>query len=279
MALVLMYITNEPEVAKIAQKYGVDRVWVDLEYKGKDIRQAGMSSVKNHHTVEDVKAIRKVITSSEVLVRINPWNAESIDEINSVINAGADSIMLPMWKTLNEVSLFVNSVGNRAKKVLLLETKEAVDCLEDVLQLSGIDEIHIGLNDLHLSYGLSFMFQLVSNGTVESIISKIKTKGIPYGFGGIARIGEGRIPAEMIVMEHYRMGSTRAILSRSFCDYSKISDKSELDNVFKENIHKLREFEKKISSVGDEEFSKNKTLLELAVAGIVDNSVIKKKGE
>mgnify|MGYP002235666245 CR=1 FL=1 len=35
--------------------------------------------------------------------------------------------------------------------MLLLETEEARLCLDDVLKLKGIDEIHIGLNDLHLS--------------------------------------------------------------------------------------------------------------------------------
>ena len=30
--------------------------------------------------------------------------------------------------------------------------------LDEVLRMGGFDEIHIGLNDLHLSYGMSFMF-------------------------------------------------------------------------------------------------------------------------
>ena len=29
-----MYITNEPEIAKIAEEAGVDRIWIDLETKG-----------------------------------------------------------------------------------------------------------------------------------------------------------------------------------------------------------------------------------------------------
>ena len=31
MALTLMYITNNPDVARIAQAYGVQRIWIDLE--------------------------------------------------------------------------------------------------------------------------------------------------------------------------------------------------------------------------------------------------------
>ena len=37
MALTLMYITNNPRVAEIAQEAGVNRVWVDMEYIGKKL--------------------------------------------------------------------------------------------------------------------------------------------------------------------------------------------------------------------------------------------------
>ena len=35
MALKLMYITNKPEIAQIAQDAGVDRILIDMEYIGK----------------------------------------------------------------------------------------------------------------------------------------------------------------------------------------------------------------------------------------------------
>mgnify|MGYP002112814770 CR=1 FL=1 len=63
MTLKLMYITNNPEVAEIAQNYGVDRIWIDMEYKGKDERQKGLDTVKNHHTVQDIRNVRPVINS------------------------------------------------------------------------------------------------------------------------------------------------------------------------------------------------------------------------
>lgn len=54
MALKLMYITNNPKVAKIAEEAGVDRIFVDMEYIGKAKRQGGMDTVQSHHTVEVV---------------------------------------------------------------------------------------------------------------------------------------------------------------------------------------------------------------------------------
>lgn len=266
-----MYITNNPDVASIAQKYGVDRIWVDMEYRGKDLRQKGLDSVKNHHTVQDVKNLRPVLKQSELLVRINPWeDGYSQQEINDVIEAGADMIMLPMWKSFHEVRNVLNAVDGRAKTTLLLETKGAVECLDEVLANGGFDEIHVGLNDLHLSYHLTFMFQLLTNGVVEELCRKFEKAGVPYGFGGIARIGEGAVPAEKIIVEHYRLGSTRAILSRAFCDCSKITDIREIEETFKVNMKKLRSFEDSIAKMSDEDFERNQSDLKQAVQSVVD---------
>lgn len=271
--LKLMYITNNPDVALIAEKYGVDRVWIDLETLGKEERQKGINTVKSNHTVDDIKKISPLLTKSEMLVRVNPWNVDSKKEINEVVEAGAQLIMLPMWKTVEEVRNFITTVNCRAKTVLLLETKEAVDCLDDVLKIDGIDEIHIGLNDLHLSYGLTFMFELVSNGVVENLCNKIKKAGISYGFGGIAKLGYGDLPAENVIIEHYRLGSTRAILSRSFCDTNVITDLNEIEKTFKKNMKLLRDFEKKVEKTNKEEFNKNT----IEVKKIVNSIVYKKR--
>lgn len=269
MALELMYITNSPAVALIAEKNGVDRIWIDLETLGKEERQKNMNSVKSHHTLQDVEVISNMLTKSECMVRINPWNENSIDEIEKVIAAGANRIMLPMWKTVEEADIFLKTVNRRIKTTLLLETKEAAESLDDVLRLPLVDEIHIGLNDLHLSYGLTFMFELLANGTVEQLCVKMKNAGIKYGFGGVARIGEGMLPAERVIMEHYRLGSTRAILSRSFCNTEEITDISVIEKVFAENVRILREYEKTMPSKNTSEYMDNRSKIVEAVTGIV----------
>lgn len=267
MSLVLMYITNNVDVALIAEKYGVDRIWIDLETLGKEERQKGMNTVKSKHCVADIKKIKPVLKKAEVMVRINPWNKNSKEEVNQVIAAGADIIMLPMWENSVQVREFIQTVHGRAKTNLLLETKKAVNCLDGVLGIEGIDEIHIGLNDLHLSYGLTFMFELLSNGIVEKLCDKIREAGLPYGFGGLARLGCGDLPAEKIIMEHYRLKSTRAILSRSFCNTELITDLGEIEEVFRENMKELRNYEKKISEISD--FSINQLEVKKAVEKIV----------
>lgn len=269
MSFCLMYITNNPQIALIAEQNGVDRIWIDLETIGKEERQKGLNSVKSNHSISDIAKIKPLLSISEILVRVNPWNENSENEINSVIAAGADIIMLPMWKSVSEVECFLSVVNNRAKTTLLLETKEAVECVEEVLKLD-FDEIHIGLNDLHLAYGMTFMFELLVNGTVEILCNKFKAKGIPYGFGGIAKIGEGLLPAEKIIFEHYRLGSTRAILSRTFCDTGQIQDIEEIRNIFELNMKNLRKFEKYAEHQNEMTLLKNQAEVLVGVEAIVE---------
>lgn len=275
MSIKLMYITNNPEVATIAETCGVDSIWVDLEALGKEERQRSMNTVKSCHTIEDVRVISKVLKKSEMLVRINSWNPNSEEEIEKVIAAGAQRIMLPMWKTPEEVGRFLKQVNRRVNTTLLLETKEAVECIDEILKNPLIDEIHIGLNDLHLSYGLSFMFEPLANGCVDELCKKMKKAGISYGFGGVARLGGGAIPAEMIIKEHYRLGSTRAILSRSFCNTDEVKDIQQIDCIFKTELNKLRTFEQSLGGYTQEMFEDNRRAIKAAIEKAA--SGIKKK--
>jgi len=250
MPLKLMYITNDPMVAEIAENAGVDRVFVDMEYIGKAQRQGGMDTVQSHHTVEDIKRLRQVVSKSELLVRINPIHeasdkyTSSEEEIDSVIAAGADIVMLPFFKTPEEVKRFLRAVDGRAKTMALLETPEAAACVDDILSIDGLDEIFVGLNDLSLGYGKKFMFEVLADGTVEKLCCKFKQAGIPYGFGGVAMPGKGLLPAERIIREHYRLGSGCVILSRSFCNTAVVTNLAEIRRIFESGISLIREEEK-----------------------------------
>ena len=59
MALKLMYITNNPKIAQIADENGVDRVFIDLETIGKSERQGGMDTVQSKHTLDDIKKVKE----------------------------------------------------------------------------------------------------------------------------------------------------------------------------------------------------------------------------
>ena len=270
MSLQMMYITNNPQIARIAEKYSVDRIWVDLEQIGKKERQGGMNTVQSTHTIQDVQVIRNSIEGRASLqVRVNPIYDGSKSEIDKVIEYGADIIMLPFFSTAKEVEKFIDMVDNRARTCLLLETVGAEKNLDEILEIPGIDEIHIGLNDLHLQYHMDFMFELLSNGKVEEICNKIKNKGIPYGFGGIAKLDEGMLPARHIIAEHYRLGSGMAILSRSFYDSWIADDMEEVERTFKYGLGEIREYEKRLEKESDAFFEHNRKVVQEEVESIL----------
>lgn len=273
--LKLMYITNRPEIAKIVESAGVDWIFVDMEFLGKDLRQAGLNTVKNHHTISDIANIKRSVTKAKILVRINPIHEamedyfSSKEEIEASIRAGADILMLPYFKTIDEVKKFLGYVNGQTKTCLLVETPEAALLLDEILELDGIDMIHLGLNDLHLALGMKFMFELLADGTVDQLAKKIKSKGIPFGFGGIATLDGGALPGAAVLKEHYRLGSSMVIVSRSFCNIDKINDLEEIRRIFNTGIASIRHLEKE-AEAAKTYFSNNRNFVVQSVHGIIE---------
>ncbi len=274
MSLKLMYITNRTDIAKIAEDAGVDRIFVDLEYIGKHLRQGGMDTVQNRHTPNDVASIKKTLTRAELLVRVNPVHnatqeyCSTEEEIEAVINAGADIIMLPYFKTASEVKRFINAVDGRVKTMLLFESAMSIENIDSILLLDGIDEVYIGLNDLSLDYGKKFLFSILADGTVENIAKKFKQKNLPFGFGGMATLDGGALPGSKVLPEHFALGSTCVILSRAFCNTNLITDLDKIKGIFDTGVKKIREYEAFCSKQDNSFFEQNHKQLQEIVADI-----------
>ena len=92
---------------------------MDMEYIGKMERQGGMDTVQSS-TLADVKRMSEAINKAELLVRINPIHEASSDyisskaEIDGAIANGAQIVVLPYFKTADEVKLC--GVGGRKSK-------------------------------------------------------------------------------------------------------------------------------------------------------------------
>ena len=242
-----------------------------MEFIGKDARQGGLDTVQNHHTVKDVANIKATVKKAKVLVRVNPihdaipYYPSSKDEIDATIQAGADIVMLPFFKTVEEVKQFISYVDGRAKTLLLMETVEAANLVDEILEVPGVDMIHLGLNDMHLELGMKFMFELLANGTVEKLGKKIKAKGIPFGFGGIATLDGGALPGSMVLKEHVRLGSSMVIVSRSFCNTDVVTDLGEVKRIFDTGISGLRVLEKEASQADAAYLEENRKAVVAAV--------------
>lgn len=252
----LMILAADPVAAAEAQSAGVDRIFYDLEYIGKEARQHGRNTVKSMNRVDDIPAVREVLYRSELLVRTNPIHANSQYEIDKAIEYGADILMLPMVMDHHDVEQYVEMVAGRARICIMIETAPALTRIDKILATPGVDEIFVGLNDLHISMGLSFMFELLSGGIVEYIATKCNKARIPFGFGGIARIGEGDLTSDCILGEHVRLGSQSVILSRTFKGVPGV-DKNAREVNLSIEIGKVRKKLEEIGGWSKEDFNAN----------------------
>lgn len=253
----LMILAADPLSAKEAQSAGVDRIFYDLEWIGKAERQHGRNTVKSNNRIDDIPAVRDVLKESELLVRTNPIHAYSKTEVDKAIAYGADVLMLPMVMDQHDVEQYVDMISGRAKVCIMIETAAAMARLDKILAVHGVDEIFIGLNDLHISMGLTFMFELLSGGLVEYIADKCNKADMPFGFGGIARIGEGDLPSDNILGEHIRLGSTSVILSRTFKGITGV-DKNARKIDLTTEVAKVRNRIKEINQWNEEKHTENR---------------------
>jgi len=214
--LELLLITNEPQQAKEWDAAGVDIIFIDLEIAGKHERQGHLNTVISSHNIEDVSLIKAELSTSKLLVRVNPLNDSSHAEVEEVIDRGADIIMLPMFKSSDEVSELVEMVAGRSQIYPLIETPEALSEIESLAVMDSISGFHFGLNDLHLALNLNFMFEVMLLPEFQRATEVLKEHNRLFGVGGVARMGTGMLPGEVVVRENFRVGSQRIILSRGF---------------------------------------------------------------
>lgn len=214
--LQFLMIVNDPDIARYVFGHGVTRLFIDLEHLGKEQRQGHLDTWKSRQTPNDLSRIRDAAPDAHLLVRINPLNAGSRAEIDDVLARGADSVMLPMFRSRDELARFVDLLAGRAEALPLVETAGALSAVPEILRTVPLTALHIGLNDLHLDLGMDFMFEPLAQGLLEEPCAALRQAGVPFGLGGIARAGEGLVPPEQILGEHVRLGSTATILSRGF---------------------------------------------------------------
>lgn len=250
-------ITNDVKVAKYFEECGIDDIMVDLETIGKAERQKGLNAVLSNHSFDDITKIKSVLSTSKCLVRVNPIHENSKKEIDEAIDRGADILMLPMFRTREEVELFIGLVGSRTEKYLLLETPQALVRVDEITSVKGIDAIHVGLNDLSIGMGLSFLFEPLIGGIVEYLANKIIPQKIKFGFGGVSRLERGK----NIISEHVRLGSQMVILNRDFRFYKETIEDIRNEVDVKVEIHKIRTFIEELNEVTPLELENNRLSL------------------
>ncbi len=212
----LLQFTNDPLLARRCDALDGLRLVVDLERLGKAERQAGRNTFISAHTLEDVGRIKSELQRARLMVRVNPLHAGTPGEVNDAIAQGADLLMLPMFSDADTLREFARLVDGRCPIVPLVETADALRSVNEWIDTPGLWEVYVGLNDLHISMGLRFMFEPLATGALETVSALARARGLRFGFGGIARLDEGLLPGRAVLGEHLRLGSQAVILSRTF---------------------------------------------------------------
>jgi len=216
---VLTAITNDPGLAARADAAGVDRVGIDIERLNKSARQGHLAHARlSNHRLADLADLTPVVRRAALFARLNPLHRESADEVATALAGRASVLMLPFFTRAAEVESFVRLIDGRARVVLLLETAAALVRLRDILAVAGVDEVMVGLNDLHLSTGVGNPFELIASDLMTLVSEQVRARGLAFGFGGVARAGDDTlpVPADLVLAQHARLRSSAAWLSRSF---------------------------------------------------------------
>lgn len=238
-----MFITNAPRLAKVIHAAGVERIFIDWEVLGKKERQGHLDTVQSKHSLEDLIAVRQSVPTAEILTRLNPIHSGTEKEVESAITAGTDLLMLPMFRSVEDVKTLAEFVRGRVNIVPLFETPESMGLVGEIVRLDDVTELYVGLNDLHLSLKMDFIFEPLADGLLENFAKTVKQAGKRLGFGGVARVDEGNVPGSMVLGEHLRLQSDSVILSRTFY---RPTEEIDAEQVFIRGIRKLRDEEARL---------------------------------
>ena len=160
---------------------GVHTFLVDWEYLGKDIRQLGLDTEIRPGTPADLAAVSSV-AGAEAWCRVNALGPHTPAEVERAIAAGGRGLLLPMVKRPAEVERFLDLVAGRAATGILVETVEALACV-DWLASFRLDRVYFGLNDFAISRGSRSIFLAFVDGSVAR--ARDAFAGTCFGVGGL----------------------------------------------------------------------------------------------
>ncbi len=212
MHLALMLFSHDLCYAPSALAAGFDAVVVDWEWLGKTGRQAGRDTQINRGTVRDLAAMRRA-TPGHLICRINNDAMTRRDELISAVDAGADEILLPMVRGLDEVDECFAWLPSTCRLGVMVETREAL-ALGPGFSQRPLERVFVGLNDLSIKTGARNLFEPLVDGTVAAFRESYSG---PFGVAGVTRPGLGRpLPCHLLLAEMARLNSSFAVARRTF---------------------------------------------------------------
>jgi hypothetical protein len=211
-------LTTDPVLAAAGDRAGVQRIGIDFEYLGKAERQAGYDTRVSRHDWTDLGAIAAILKRGRAFARLNPIHDGSTAEVEIALSCGARVLMLPFFRSAEEVERFVALVRGRAEVMALVETAPAAVRIRDIIAVRGVDEIMIGLNDLRLQLGVANHFEVLVSPMMDGICGALRADGRPFSVGGVARASDRAmpVPSDLVYAQYPRLGATGGWITRSF---------------------------------------------------------------
>ncbi len=198
---------RDPVVAEIAAMSGFDYVCIDMQH--------GLSDYDV--VVAMLQAMAR--TPTVPIVRV-PWNEQGI--IGRVLDAGAMGVIIPMVNSVDEARHAVEAcryapAGSRSFGPLvattrfgpeylarpndlvacipMIETKQAVESVDDILAVPGIDAVYVGPADLSITYGLPPGVDNPDDvfvSALETVVASCRRRGVVPGIHSSAALAAKR---------------------------------------------------------------------------------------
>jgi hypothetical protein len=211
-AFELYLFAVDPELVAHADHAGVDGFVVDWEVEGKSHRQRNADTGISQHTNEDLRRVRAA-TRRHVICRLNQCGPTTERELEMACDGGADEVLLPMVRSVRQVSEVLDQVNSRIPVGILVETAAAVSIADHLAELP-LSRVFLGLNDLAIDRATP-LFDAVADGTVERVRTAFGER--PFGFGGLTHPEYGSpIPCRLLLSEMIRLHCQYSFLRRSF---------------------------------------------------------------
>ncbi len=187
-----------PAFVQLFAEFGLDFMFIDMEH--------GSYSIE---TAADLIQVAR-LAGITPLVRVGETQYHLYSR---VLDAGAMGIMTPRVETVEQVRKIINytkypPIGERGfsrlaahanfsdinvadyvphanqnlLNIIQIESKTAVDNIEDLISVPGVDGVIVGMDDLSLSLGVPGNTRhALAEQMLEKIVAACQKKGIPWG--------------------------------------------------------------------------------------------------
>ena len=188
---------SDPAVSELAAEVGYDFTWIDMEHGPLDMQTA----------LGHVMAVRGTKTAPFIRVRTN-----DVDVIKPVLDLAPAGIIVPNVKSPAQAQAavracryppqgvrgygprrgqrfgaidqqqYLDAMKDEPLVILQIEHIDAVNCLDEILAVPGIDSICLGPNDLSGSMGkLGLIDDPQVAGAIQTVTDKAHAAGVVVG--------------------------------------------------------------------------------------------------